>query len=58
MCIVSHVVVDVRHTQDGEMKVYRRSAEEGGVTCDKLKAFHSFKGVTAKVCMHIHSLTH
>ena len=31
------------------MKVYRRSADVYGVACDKLKAFHSFKGVSAKV---------
>ena len=31
------------------MKVYRRSADVCGVACDKLKAFHSFKGVSAKV---------
>ena len=32
------------------MKVYRRSTDVGGVTCDKLKAYHAFNGVTAKVC--------
>ena len=35
---------------DGEMKVYRREVlDDKGVTCDRLKAYHLVKGVTAKV---------
>ena len=34
--------------EDGEMKVYRRDADEGGVPCDRLKAFHFVPGLTAR----------
>ena len=34
--------------EDGEMKVYRRDAEEGGIPCDRLKAQHFVPGLTAR----------
>jgi collagen type IV alpha-3-binding protein len=38
---------------DGEMKVYRRDLEEGGVVLDPLKAHHTISGVTAyELCQY------
>eukprot|EP00118_Oscarella_pearsei_P003876 m.16096 g.16096 ORF g.16096 m.16096 type:complete len:618 (+) comp26734_c0_seq3:82-1935(+) len=34
--------------EDGDMKVYRRDLEEGGVVLDPLKAQHTIHGVTAR----------
>lgn len=29
--------------EDGEMRMYRREVEEGGIVCDPLKAVHTVK---------------
>lgn len=31
--------------EDGEMRMYRREVEEGGIVCDPLKAVHTVKVV-------------
>ncbi|XP_073242129.1 ceramide transfer protein-like isoform X1 [Porites lutea] len=38
--------------EDGEMKVYRRDYEEGGIVLDPMKATHTVKGVTAREMAH------
>ncbi|XP_062516998.1 ceramide transfer protein-like isoform X2 [Corticium candelabrum] len=38
--------------EDGDMKVYRRDLEEGGVVLDPLKAHHTIPGVTAHEVCH------
>lgn len=38
--------------EDGDMKVYRRDYEEGGVVCDPLKATHTVQGVTGREMAH------
>lgn len=38
--------------EDGEMRMYRREVEEGGVVCDPLKAVHTVKGVTGHEMCH------
>lgn len=38
--------------EDGEMKMYRREVEEGGVVCDPLKAVHMVRGVTGREMCH------
>eukprot|EP00117_Sycon_ciliatum_P003502 scpid29525/ scgid8268/ Collagen type IV alpha-3-binding protein; Ceramide transfer protein len=38
--------------EDGDMKVYRRDLEEGGVVLDPLKAIHTVPGVTAYELTH------
>lgn len=32
--------------EDGEMRMYRREVEEGGIVCDPLKAVHTVKVLT------------
>ncbi|XP_075537899.1 ceramide transfer protein [Dermacentor variabilis] len=38
--------------EDGEMKMYRREVEEGGIVCDPLKAVHIVRGVTGREVCH------
>ncbi|XP_054715856.1 ceramide transfer protein-like [Uloborus diversus] len=38
--------------EDGEMRMYRREVEEGGIVCDPLKAVHTVKGVTGHEMCH------
>ncbi|KAK2547812.1 Ceramide transfer protein [Acropora cervicornis] len=38
--------------EDGDMKVYRRDYEEGGIVCDFLKATHTVTGITAREMAH------
>lgn len=38
--------------EDGEMRMYKREVEEGGVVVDPLKAVHTVKGVTAREMCH------
>ncbi|KAJ7365850.1 Collagen type IV alpha-3-binding protein [Desmophyllum pertusum] len=38
--------------EDGDMKVYRRDYEEGGIVLDPMKATHTVKGVTAREMAH------
>ncbi|XP_064475291.1 ceramide transfer protein-like [Ornithodoros turicata] len=38
--------------EDGEMKMYKREVEEGGVVCDPLKAVHVVRGVTGHEMCH------
>lgn len=38
--------------EDGEMKMYRREVEEGGIVCDPLKAVHVVRGVTGREVCH------
>lgn len=38
--------------EDGEMKVYRRDFEEGGIVLDPMKATHIVQGVTAREMAH------
>ncbi|KRY19543.1 Collagen type IV alpha-3-binding protein [Trichinella patagoniensis] len=39
-------------SEDGEMKMYRREVEIGGLVCDPLKAVHHVKGVSALEYLH------
>ncbi|KAF8794541.1 Ceramide transfer protein like [Argiope bruennichi] len=38
--------------EDGEMRMYRREVEEGGIVCDPLKAVHTVRGVTGHEMCH------
>lgn len=36
--------------EDGEMRMYRREVEEGGIVCDPLKAVHTVKVIFPILC--------
>ena len=38
--------------EEGEMKMYRRELEEGGLVVDPLKAVHQVRGATAHEMVH------
>lgn len=38
--------------EDGDLKVYRRDYEEGGIVLDPMKATHVVQGVTAREMAH------
>eukprot|EP00042_Codosiga_hollandica_P051426 m.631126 g.631126 ORF g.631126 m.631126 type:complete len:175 (+) comp58283_c0_seq21:1316-1840(+) len=45
------------HSQEGEMKVYRRESKDPSDVCDRLKAFHSITGISAKeMCEYFYDL--
>ena len=45
--------------QEGPMQVYRREADENGMTTDRLKAAHYIEGISAQVDhVQTHTQTH